>query len=308
MKHRVLSCAVLFPFLFVLAAAPRPVSAAGTIKGKVVDVDGNPIPGVKIALHDETRGQKYDTKTDKKGNFFLMGIPPAVYRLKLEKEGFRTLEGTITINPDGESVFDAVLAPESPHAVKPEWEEKNARANDLFERGRYDEAAGLYREILAVNPDLAAIHFNLGDCAYNLRRYDEAVSSFREAIRLKPDFFEAYANLANACGRLKKFEEAILVFDKAIQAFPENAGLFYSLGLLHLNLGHGAKAAEYLEISAAIDPKNPSPFYSLGIAYTQTGDLGKAIKNYERYTALSTDAAEIERARKIIEELRPLKK
>lgn len=308
MKHRVFSCAVFFPLLFVLAAAPRPASAAGTIKGKVVDVAGQPVPGVKIALHDATRGQKYDTKTDKKGNFFLMGIAPSVYRLKLEKEGFRTLEGTISINPDGESVFDAVLAPESPHAAKPEWAEKDALANDLFRRGRYDEAAGLYREILAVDPDLPAIHFNLGNCAYNLRRYDEAVSSFREAIRLKPDFFEAYANLADACGKLKKFEEAIPVFEKAVQAFPENAALFCSLGLLHLNLGQGAKAAGYLETSAAIDPENPSPFHSLGIAYTQTGDLGKAIKNYERYTALSADPAEIERVRKIIEELRSLEK
>ena len=51
-------------------------------------------------------------KTDRKGNYFLMGISPAEYRLKLEKPGFQLLEGRVSIAPGQNSVFDAVLAPE----------------------------------------------------------------------------------------------------------------------------------------------------------------------------------------------------
>jgi len=54
----------------------------------------------------------------------------------------------VTIEPGQNSVFDAVLAPSAPVAVKPEWEEANVRANELFKAGRYEEAAAAYREIL----------------------------------------------------------------------------------------------------------------------------------------------------------------
>lgn len=306
MKSRLFPATFFSLLLFVAAATPSSLFVTGTIKGKVTDADGQPLPDVKITLLDLARGQTYSMKTDKKGNYYLMGIAPAEYRLKLEKAGFQLLEGRVSIAPDRENVFDAVLAPEAKPIVKPEWEDKNLRANELFKQGKYEEAAGVYREILVLDPDLAAIHFNLGNCAYYLQSYEEAVASFREAVRLKPDFFDVYANLANAYGKLKRFEEAIPIFEEAVRAYPENAGLYSSLGLLYLNSGQGIKAAESLEKSTAIDPQGTFSYYSLGIAYTQTGEFEKAVANYEKYITLITDAKEIERVKGIIEQLKSL--
>jgi len=271
-KSRLFPATLLSLLLFVTAATPSSLSVTGTIKGKVTDADGQPLPDVKITLLDAARGQTYTLKTDKKGNYYMMGIAPADYRLKLEKTGFQVLEGRVSIMPDRENVFDAVLAPEAKQIVKPGWEDANIRANELFKEGRYEEA----------------------------------VASFREAVRLKPDFFDAYANLANAYGKLKRFEEAIPIFEEAVRACPENAGLYSSLGLLYLNAGQGIKAVESLEKAAAIDPQGPFSYYSLGIAYTQTGEFEKAVANYEKYIALITDAKEIERVKGVIEQLKSL--
>lgn len=292
--------------VFIAVAAPAPLSATGTIKGKVTDSGGQPLSGVKITLLDETRGQTYDLNTDKKGNYFMMGIAPADYKLKVEKAGFQVLEGRVTIMPGRENVYDAVLAATAPPVAKPEWEGKNLLANELFKQGKYDEAAAAYRDILATNPALAAIHFNLGNCAYNLERYDEAVAYFKDAVRLKPDFFEAYTNLANAYGKLKKFDEAIPIFEEAARAHPENGRVFSALGLLYLNTGQGAKAVENLETAAALQPDEPFTFYSLGIAHTQAGAYAKAIAAYEKYIGLTRDPREVERVKGIIEQLRPL--
>jgi len=294
-------------FLCAFATASFPL-VTGTIKGKVTDINGQPLPDVKIMLLDTSRGQAYSLETDRKGNYYMMGILPADYKLKLERAGFQVLEGRISILPDKENVFDAVLAPEAKQSVKPEWEDQNFRATELFKQSQYEEAAALYREILAIHPDLAAIHFNLGNCAFNLGRYEEAAGSFREAVRLKPDFFDAYTNLTNTFVRLKKSEEAIPILEEATRAYPENAGLHSSLGLLYLNSGQGVKAAEFLEKAAAIDPKAPFTFHSLGIAYTQSGEFEKAVTNYEKYIALITDAKEIERVKGVIEQLKSLVK
>jgi len=295
-------------FLSVPAPALSSMGAVGTIKGKVADPGGKPVADVKITLVDPSRGQTYVMKTDRKGNYFLMGISPAEYRLKLEKPGFQLLEGRVSIAPGQNSVFDAVLAPEVKQAVKPEWEDANIRANELFKGGRYEEAAAAYKDILAANPNLGAIHFNLGNCAYNLQRYEEAIASFKEAVRLKPDFFDAYTNMANAYGKLKKTDEAIPIFEEAIRIHPENARLFSALGLLYLNAGEGAKAVESLEKASVLDPAQPFTFYSLGIAYTQTAAYAKAVAVYERYIALIQDAKEIERVKGLIEQLKALEK
>jgi tetratricopeptide (TPR) repeat protein len=307
-KNRWFPATLLFLLLTVAAAPPPVLAATGTIKGKVADSEGKPLADVTITLVDPSRGQTYVMKTDRKGNYFMMGISPAEYRLKLEKPGFQPLEGRVSIAPGQNSVFDAVLAPVAPQAVKPEWEDANIRANALFKEGRFEEAAVAYKDILAANSNLAAIHFNLGNCAYNLQRYEEAVASFKEAVRLKPDFFDAYTNLANAYGKLKKTDEAIPVFEEAIRAYPENARLFSSLGLLYLNAGEGAKAVESLEKATALDPGEPFSFCSLGIAHTQTAAYAKAVTVYEKYIALIEDVQEIDRIKGLIVQLKALDK
>jgi tetratricopeptide (TPR) repeat protein len=292
--------------IFFLVSGPLLFAITGTIKGKVLDPDGKPLKDVTVTLKDQTRGQTYTMKTDKKGSYFLMGIEPADYRLKFEKEGYQNLEGTVSITPEKENAFDAVLVPEVKKPAKPAWEDKNLRAHDLYVQKKFAEALAVYLEILAVDPNVAFIHFNAGNCYYHLQNFEAALQSFREAVRLKPDFFEAYTNLANASGRLKRFDEAIPVIENAIRAYPANGPLYSSLGLLYLNSGQGAKAAECLEKSVAADPQNPSGYNSLGIAYTQTGDYARAVESYERYLGLVSDPQEVERVRGLIEQLKPL--
>ena len=92
----------LLPFvgLFVLCSAALLPAVTGTIKGRVTDGDGKPLKDVGITLKDETRGQVYTMKTDKKGNYYLMGIVPADYRMKFEKAGFQDLMGVVAVAPD----------------------------------------------------------------------------------------------------------------------------------------------------------------------------------------------------------------
>ena len=290
----------------VLCSAAFLLAVTGTIKGKVTDGEGKPLKDVSITLKDEARGQVYTMKTDKKGNYYLIGIAPADYRMKFEKAGFQDLAGVVAIVPDKENVFDALLAVVVAKPVKPAWEQKNLQAHDLYMQNKYEEALALYLEILAADPNVAFIQFNAGNCTYHLGNYEAAARSFKEAVRLKPDFFEAYTNLANAYGRLKRFEEAVPIFEEAIRSYPTNGPLYFSLGLLYLNSGQGPKAAACLEKAVALDPKNPSGYSSLGIAYTQTGDYARAVEYYEKYLGLITDLKEIDRVNSVIEQLRPL--
>jgi tetratricopeptide (TPR) repeat protein len=299
-------CPAVFPsaLILLLSASAVVFAAGGTIKGRVLDDAGRPLVDVTVTLKNETLDKTYAMKTDKNGEYYLAGITPADYRLKFEKEGFRTLEGLVSISRSKENVFNTALTREVKKPDKPVWEEKNLRAHELYQQGKYDEALAIYKGIIAGDPNVAFIHFNAGNCYYHLQDYEAAAQSFREAVRLKPDFFEAYTNLANALGRLKKPEEAIPLLENAIRSYPANGVLFSSLGLLYLNAGQNAKGLQCLEKAVAIDPKNPAGYHSLGIGYAQIGDPVRAIESYEKYISLISDAKEIERVKGVIEQLR----
>jgi tetratricopeptide (TPR) repeat protein len=278
-------------------------AAAGIIKGKVTDADGNPLGEVRITLSDAARGKTYVFKTDKNGGYSRKGIDPSDYAMKIEKEGYLPLDGQVLITPGPEVVRNAVLARVAERPVKPEWEGTNLEAKGLYKEGRYEEALKLYREIQGRNPELAQFPFYAGNCFFHLERYEEALAAFKEAVRLKPDFFEAYTNLASAFGKLNRFDEGSQFFEQALAAYPESPALLTGAGLLYLSSGRTDKAVASLEKAASLDPDARRPFYALGMAYTQQGDLAKAVAAYRKFLGLNTDPAEVARVRGIIEQL-----
>jgi len=288
--------------LFLLVSAPA-FAAAGTVRGRVVDIGGVPLKDAIVTLYDQARDRTYTIMTDEKGSYRKTDIPAADYLLKFEKAGFQTLVGTISIAARKDNVFDATLMPAPKKPEKPLWEDQSARVHDLYVQKKYQEALDLYREILISNPDAASVHFGAGNCYYRLKDYEAALHSFREAVRIKPDFFEAYVNLANVSGILNKCDEAIPVVEEAIRSYPENGLLYSSLGLLYLNAGQPAKAVMCLEQATAADPGKPLTYRSLGAAYAQAGNIPKAIESYKKYLGLISDPQEIGRVQAVIEEL-----
>ena len=66
----------------------------------------------------------------------------------------------------------------------------------LKELGRFDDALASYTKAIALKPDFAEAHSNLGVTLQELGRLDDALASYNKAIALKPDYDEAYYNLS----------------------------------------------------------------------------------------------------------------
>jgi tetratricopeptide (TPR) repeat protein len=69
---------------------------------------------------------------------------------------------------------------------------------------RPERAAREYEQYLALEPDDAQVHNELGKVLGRLGRLDSAIEHFREAVRLKPDFAEALENLRYAQAQRQK--------------------------------------------------------------------------------------------------------
>lgn len=88
------------------------------------------------------------------------------------------------------------------------------KANSLYQKGNYEEAAKLYEEILKGGNESATIYFNLGNAYYKLNSTPKSILNFERAKRLSANDEDIDFNLKLA--NLK-------VIDK-IEAIPQ---LFY---------------------------------------------------------------------------------
>ncbi len=92
----------------------------------------------------------------------------------------------------------------------------------LVKEGRYDEAAGEFRAILAHSEDaqaavqLAQIHMRQG-------RFQEAIALFNRALAVRPQDSRALGSLGVALASTGRLEEAITAFERAIAADPGNS-------------------------------------------------------------------------------------
>ena len=66
----------------------------------------------------------------------------------------------------------------------------------LYKNGRYfEEAFQEYRQVLDINPTLAAAHINVGNIFFATGQYGEAVANYRRAVELDDQSFLAYFNM-----------------------------------------------------------------------------------------------------------------
>ena len=70
-----------------LCVPPVFAQATGTVKGVCKDMDGKPIVGANVEWVNTDNGRKYNLKTNKKGEYFSLGIEPGKYKVTLTQDG-----------------------------------------------------------------------------------------------------------------------------------------------------------------------------------------------------------------------------
>lgn len=91
------------------------------------------------------------------------------------------------------------------------------RANGVFRRGDYRQAAELYEKLVEEKP-LARNHAFYGAALGASERFDESVNASTRAIDTDPDYGLAYYNRALVLRRMGKKTRAIKDLNKALEA------------------------------------------------------------------------------------------
>src|SRR3954471_11066878 len=78
MKHRL---HIMLTVLGLLMLAIPAMAQNTQVKGSLLGQDGKPLAGVQVEMTNSTTGQKLRLKTDKKGEFFSLGVTTGNYNI-----------------------------------------------------------------------------------------------------------------------------------------------------------------------------------------------------------------------------------
>jgi len=105
----------------------------------------------------------------------------------------------------------------------------------LHAQGRLDEAAAVLAQALALDPDCASAHYNLGNVLQDMGRLDAAGAAYSKALAVAPDHAAAWNNLGNVYKKLDRLADAQSAYLRAIALKSDFAMAYDNLGVvLHL--------------------------------------------------------------------------
>lgn len=298
------SVLLLLMILGMMTGEVLPASATGRLHGVVKDTDGNPLAGVIISIVSESdKDTQYTALTLDTGEYSHMGVLPGKYKVSASMEGYIPFEYAfleIEVSASEKPVeADFTLEKmRSNGALDPLADAKKGAV--LLKEGRTDEAIVILEQALQANPDIGAVHFNLGVAYQKKEMIQEARKEFQEAIRVQPDLGEAYLALGSSYLAERESDgTAIEALKKASELMPESYAAFYNLGVSYANSGKYADAESAFRKATEIHPKEPIAHYQLGLALLGQSKNDAAIQSFQKYLELNPTAAD----RKEVEEL-----
>src|SRR5260221_8798122 len=78
-------------------AMPAAAQSTGMVRGVVKDASGMPVEGAKIVIDADANNRHFETKSDKKGEFVQIGLPPGAYKVSAVKEKLTAAPIPITV-------------------------------------------------------------------------------------------------------------------------------------------------------------------------------------------------------------------
>ena len=308
MKQRLLMV-ILVMAVAALCVSPVFAQATGTVKGTCKNLDGTPVAGANVEWANTDNGRKYNLKTNKKGEYFSLGIEPGKYKVTLTLDGKQLDQ--ISNFPVGldEAVLDFDLKKSQAEAAQQkgisaeqlkqmqEAQAKNAKetdtvkalneklavANQAMQAGDFETAVTTLNQATQIDPTRDLLWARLGDAnlgsapkqtdsTEKAKRYGEAVNDYQKAVDLKKKTMEASP----------KPEDA-----KYLAAYYNN------LGQAEARTGQLDESVKAYDQAAALNPAGAAQYYyNQGAVLTNSGKVDEANTAFDKSIAADPTKAE----------------
>jgi tetratricopeptide (TPR) repeat protein len=282
--------------LCLLFGAISAFAQTTSIKGHVKDPKG-PVVGAQVELKDQDTGRKYALKTDKKGDFFSIGITPGKFDVTVTKDGKVIFQDKFQATFDEDkNVMNIDLTPGGTgqaagaitNPAQPAQQQQQPKLTEE-QKKEIEETNKKNAEILKENAKIGNLNVLLKQAQTEMqaKNYDAAVQTMEQAEQVDQGKHDQVLGvLGSAYLSDKKYPEAIDTLNKAIQTGSNDtranakqmvAQYYDNLGQAYVKSGKVPEAIEAYSKEAELDPTHAAQaYYNEGAVLTNTGKTDDA--------------------------------
>ena len=304
--------------LAVLAAGlcvPQVIAqASGTVKGTAKDSQGNPVADGVVVWSNMDNGQKYTLKTNKKGEYFSLGLTPGKYLVTLYKDnddlkankemdhvkGFQVQldENTLDFDVKKEMENTAKGQGLTPEQIKQQQEAKEKQAKET-------------NTVKALNDKL-----NAAKTAADAGDFDTAIADLNDANQVDPsrdlvwfklgDYYRMSATKqTDSAEKQKRLDSAVEAYQKAVQlkqattndkdpnAAKNLAAYYNNLAEAYAKANKVDDAVKTYAQAAQVDPSSAQQYYfNTGAVLTNAGKVDDSIAAFDKVIAADPTRAD----------------
>ncbi len=297
-----------------LYVAPLASAQTGMLKGKVVDGEDKPLQGALIAIEfADGVTRKFEVKTDRRGEFIQIGLPPGNYKVTatVEKLGALTQNTRVRLGGTAEANFKMVPGA---GGGDPAVAAKAAELKKTFEEGvaasranNHDVAIEKFTAAAATAPSCYDCYYNIGYAYLQKKDEKQAEATWLKALELKADYPEALNALATLYNNQKRFDEAGAMGARAAAAGGGSGGsadAIYNQGIILWNQGKIPEAKAKFEEALKANANHPEANFQFGMALLNEGKLPDAIASFEKYLQLAPEGQFAAQAKGMLAQLK----
>lgn len=305
---------MMFVALALGLCAPTLLAQSGSVKGVCKDADGNPIVDGVVVWSNTENGQKYAIKTNKKGEYFSLGVSAGKYNVTLYKSQDDQKAGkelyhqnAVPVGLD-ENTLDFDMKKEQEQQAKG----VGLTAEQL--KQRQEAAAKAQKEtntVKSLNEKL-----NAAKTAADAGDFDTAIADLNDANQMDPsrdliwfklgDYYRQSATKqTEPAEKQKRYGSAVESYEKAIQlrqATPDKdaakqaanlAAYYNNLGDAYAHEGKLDDAMNAFDSSAKADPTTAAgAYFNAGAVLTNAGHADAAIQAFDKCIAADPNKAD----------------
>ena len=135
--------------------------------------------------------------------------------------------------------------------------------------GRYPEAEGKFRAVIAASPEMAEAHLDLGLALMREGKIADASVEIENAVRLNPEAPGGHMFLGICDYQMHRLEPARTALLKEVELDGTNPSALMWLGVVELATGHPEQATAPLDKAAELSPKDLTILDYRGQAHNQ---------------------------------------
>jgi len=285
--------------------AAQDYKGKGRVRGRVTDMEGNPVEGVRVKLFSVKADAGFTLSTDKDGIWKANWVRSGQWNADYEKLGYAPKSISFQVseyqrNPE----VDVRLEKVEGLIVSEELESELKQGNALFDAGKYEEALAAYEKILEEHPDAYIINTNIGNCYFQQEKYDLAIEKYNLVLEQTPDDYNSFLNIGNAMANKGENEQALEWYNKVEFEKIDNVTVLYNIGTNYYNLGKYNEALKYYQRTVELEEDFLDGIYQLGLVHLNLGNKEISIANFEKYLEKDDESGRADQVRGFLDYLK----